>query len=209
MLALGANVLNMALVGVFVGYLPVHLLSETRFRSLGIFSGGVLSVLVTGVLALSELQISGLHIPPTLVMVSVLLFTVNALAEGAITLSVLQTIERLNPDLVFRQVGNANTSARLWNKVVPLFSTVSVALAAFGILIASTKPDGLDQLGRKLGLSFGSATAFRSPTADYQIQMLGSSWFSKVGAGLLGLMIVYLVCALGGYLLSRARRSYS
>ena len=63
-LALGANVFNMAMVGVLAGYLPYRLLSgfgernslmgraSPRWRSSAIFAGGFLSVLTSGCLAL-------------------------------------------------------------------------------------------------------------------------------------------------------------
>src|SRR6476659_88432 len=46
-LALGANVLNMAVVGVLAGYLPYHLWGRGRGRRAAIFAGGALSVLAS------------------------------------------------------------------------------------------------------------------------------------------------------------------
>src|SRR5438270_5798173 len=57
-LALGANLLNMAVLGVLAGYLPYRLWGATRFRKVAIFAGGALSVLVSGTLALAELLLS-------------------------------------------------------------------------------------------------------------------------------------------------------
>src|SRR4051794_18938569 len=89
-LALGANIINMALLGVVAGYLPARWLLGSRWKSFGIFLGGICSVLVSGVLALSELLVSGIRMPSTLIAVSLALFAVNAVLEGAITLSVLR-----------------------------------------------------------------------------------------------------------------------
>ena len=55
LLAMGANILNMAFAGVLVGYLPYHLWGRRR---LAVFAGGAFSVLVTALLALAELLIS-------------------------------------------------------------------------------------------------------------------------------------------------------
>src|SRR5688572_26832927 len=44
-LALGANVFNMAVAGVIAGYLPYHLWGGGRWRKAAIFMGGVLSTL--------------------------------------------------------------------------------------------------------------------------------------------------------------------
>src|SRR5580700_8001627 len=93
---LGANIFNMAVAGVLAGYLPYRLLggpsgpdigSSNRWRSAAIFSGGVLSVLVSACLALSQLLISGVPMPRRVLWVSLGLFLVSALLEGAITLA--------------------------------------------------------------------------------------------------------------------------
>src|SRR5215472_4665821 len=42
-LALGPNVINMAVIGVLAGYLPYHLWGQSRGRRAAIFAGGALS----------------------------------------------------------------------------------------------------------------------------------------------------------------------
>src|SRR5437899_7762671 len=64
-LALGANVFNMAIAGVIAGYLPFHLWGSGKGRKAAIFLGGVLSVLVAALLAVSELLLSGIAISAT------------------------------------------------------------------------------------------------------------------------------------------------
>src|SRR5436309_33565 len=59
-LALGANVINMAVAGVIAGYLPFHFWGSGRARRAAIFWGGVLSVLVAALLAIGELLLSGI-----------------------------------------------------------------------------------------------------------------------------------------------------
>ena len=86
-LALGANVINMAIVGVLAGYLPYHFWGRGRARRAAIFAGGALSVAVTALLALAELLISGVRMPASVLGVSLALFAVSALIEGAITMT--------------------------------------------------------------------------------------------------------------------------
>ncbi len=210
-LALGANVINMALAGVLAGYLPARWFFRTKWKSYGIFVGGACSVLVSGVLALAELLLSGIRMPGALIEVSLGLFTVNALVEGAITLSVLGAIEHLNPGLALGSMSGRQTPATTgaaWRKLTAVVAFASVTLAALGVLFASTLPDGLERLAAKLGMPFGQAF-FRSQLADYEIRALGKNWLSRASAGLAGLLLIYAVCTLGGHLLSRARRSYS
>src|SRR5947208_6830144 len=77
-LALGANVLNMAVVGVLAGYLPYHLWGRSRGRRAAIFAGGALSVLASAVLALSELLVSGVRVPASVLGISLGLFLISA-----------------------------------------------------------------------------------------------------------------------------------
>src|SRR5258705_370628 len=49
-LALGANVMNMAVMGVLSGYLPFHILGA-KHRRLAVFLGGFLSMMVAAILA--------------------------------------------------------------------------------------------------------------------------------------------------------------
>src|SRR6202163_4415419 len=96
-LALGANVFNMAVAGVLAGYLPFKLWGAGPRRKQAIFAGAFLSVVVSASLALSELLISGVRMPRPVIFISLGLFAVSALIEGAITVSVVQVLERLNP----------------------------------------------------------------------------------------------------------------
>src|SRR3977135_32077 len=53
-LALGANVLNMAVAGVIAGSLPFHFWGSGRWRKAAIFCGGAASVLVAAAMAIAE-----------------------------------------------------------------------------------------------------------------------------------------------------------
>ncbi len=209
-LALGANVLNMALMGVLFGYLPARALFRTKWRSYGIFLGGVCSVLASGILALTELTLSGIRIPATLLQASLALFAVNAILEGAITVSVVRAISRLNPGVaetgLSRDPGVSTGTG--WQKVAGAICAASLVLAAGGVLIASSLPDGLEHLTNALGMPWGHAV-LHSPVSNYQVHVLGATWFSRAMAGLAGLAIIYAVCTIGGHLLGRMRRSYS
>jgi cobalt/nickel transport system permease protein len=203
-LALGPNVINMAILGVWAGYLPVLYFRRTRWRWGGVFLGGVCSVLVSGILALTELRISGNPISSTLLVISLGLFAINALAEGAITVSVLKAIEKVNPEINY-QPAPVNRRYRATGAI----AVASLLLATAGLVIASTLPDGIEQLAKKLQVPLHAGPLLRSPLRDYQIQALGASWFSRVSAGLIGLLLIYLACVIGSYLLTRTRRSYS
>lgn len=195
---LGANVFNMAIAGVLAAYLPYRWWGATRARKPAIFCGAALSVLVSACLALTQLRLSGVRIPPPVLGLSLALFAVSALLEGAITLAVMQAIERLNPAWVRRAEGSSF-------RVVGSVAAAAVLLAVVGILFASAAPDGLQRLAADVGVVSRARAMLSAPLADYEIHWLGSGWLGKASAGLAGLVLIYCACVAIGRLLARVR----
>ncbi len=105
LLALGANILNMAIVGVLVGWLTYsavrRFLGDRPVASLaGGFVAGWLSVFVASLLAAAELAISGMSpwglVLPAMGTVHMLI----GLGEGLITVGVLTFLSAARPDLI-------------------------------------------------------------------------------------------------------------
>jgi cobalt/nickel transport system permease protein len=186
-LALGTNVFNMAIAGVLAGYLPYRLFGRGRMRRGAIFAGGVLSVLTSALLALSELRLSGVGMPSGVLGVSLALFVVSALVEGAITLGVVTALEAIQPDFVREPA----TRGR-WAVIAA--GVAAVVLASGGVVVASTAPDGIEQLAKQTGISNRATTLIATPLKDYQAGFLGSGWPAQAGAGLIGLALVGGVC---------------
>lgn len=210
-LALGANIINMALLGVLAGYVPARLLANSRWRAFGIFAGGTSSVLVSGILALAELLLSGIHMSSAIIELSLIVFAVNALIEGAITVSALRAIERLKPKIgiLDATIPMPGSRPRKLGTVAAAIALSSVLIAAVGILISSKLPDGLERLAVRFGVPFGIHPLLHAPLGDYYVHSLGMNWVSRASAGLLGLLFIYIVCGIGSHLLGRTKRSYS
>ena len=196
-LALGANVFNMAIAGVLAGYWPFQLWGASR-RNAAILTGGFLSVLLSGSLALAELLISGVPMPQILVFTSLGLFAVNALIEGAITVSVVQALDRLNPGFV-QKPSRAN------NRTLLVLSSAGVLLGAAGFLLASTAPDAIQSLGHTLGIS--AKGGFQTPMANYTAGNFDSAWLRRATAGLTGVLLIAAVCVAGARVIGRRRTS--
>lgn len=192
-LAMGANVFNMAVAGVAAGYLPYRLLGSGRTRSLGIFLAGVLSVMTGALLALGELLLSGVAMPRPVVALSIGLFGLNAAVEGAITLGVVQALERTN-------AGWVRGPERLRRPAMVAVSLASVLLVSAGVLIASSAPDGLMRLAQRLGIASRATQVLETPFADYETAFVSNAWLSKTTAGVVGLALVYgCVVAIGRF----------
>jgi cobalt/nickel transport system permease protein len=193
--ALGPNIFNMALAGVLAGYLPFRLWGN---RSAAIFSGGLLSVMVSACLALSQLLISGVPMQRHILWVSLGLFLVSGVIEGAITVAAVRAIERLNPGWVRSPAG---PGSRLFGVV----GIAAVALVLGGVMVASTSPDGIWSLAGQLGLASKTPDWLQAPLADYQLHGLDSMWLRKALAGLAGLVLIYFACLLAGKVIARQR----
>ena len=194
-LALGANVFNMAIAGVLAGCWPL-LSWGAKHRKPAIFAGGFLSVLVSGSLALSELLISGIRMPRLLVFTSFGLFGVNALIEGAITVSVVEALDKLNPGFV-QQPGKSKA------RILIALGGAGVLLGAAGFLLASAAPDAIENLGQTLRI--GAKSSFPTPMANYTVGSFESAWLRKATAGLTGLLLICGVCAAGARMITRRR----
>ena len=190
-LALGANVFNMALAGVLAGYLPYHLWGRGSGRRAAIFAGGALSLMTSAILALAELLISGVRMPAPVLGVSLALFAVSALVEGAITVAVAMALERIQPSLM-KAPGAGRSPA------FAALALVAVLLAAGGVVFASTEPDGIERLAMQTGIASHARTLISTPLKDYQAAWLGSGWAAQAGAGLAGLGLVYGACLMIG-----------
>ncbi|HEX8984119.1 MAG TPA: energy-coupling factor ABC transporter permease, partial [Bryobacteraceae bacterium] len=145
-LALGANVLNMAFLGVLAGWLPFRLWGGGRWRSYAIFAGGAFSVLASAILAVAELLASGVRMPAPVLGLSLALFVVSAAAEGAITLAVVRALEAIQPGFIRKPAAGRSP---VW----VLLGVCAVLLAAVGVLFASTAPDGLEKLAQQAGFA--------------------------------------------------------
>ena len=171
-LALGANTINMAILGVLAGYAPYHYFGLGRWRRVAVFSGGALSVLVSAAMALSELRLSG--VPPRILGASVVVFTIAALLEGAITVGVLEALESIQPGFV-------RTPAQRRGFALGAAGLAAILLATVGVQFAAAGPDGIEKIAHDAGVAYQAASA-------------GSAWPVKAAAGLAGLALIYALC---------------
>jgi cobalt/nickel transport system permease protein len=196
-MALGANVLNMALAGILAAYIPYRAWAA-QWRSAAIFASGFLSVLVSACLALAELALSGVPMPRRLLLVSMGLFLMSGILEGAITLAAIRAIERLNPRWV-------PTPSHAGYRVVGAVAIAAVLLATVGILIGSAAPEVIEHLAASFGMAAHTPAWLHAPLADYEWKGLESVWLRRATAGLTGLALIYGACALTGRYIARQR----
>lgn len=182
-LALGANVFNMAIVGVFAGYLPFAALRGSRT---GLFLAGFCSLLSAAVLALGELLISGVSMPPAMLSISFAWFLISAVIEGALTMAVAVALERIQPGCLRKPTAGG----RAW----AVAGGAAALLGSAGWMIASDRPDGLESLAVKTGISGNVTSIITSPLGDYRASFVTNPWLAKSVAGVAGIIVIYVLC---------------
>ncbi|MCX6635332.1 MAG: energy-coupling factor ABC transporter permease [Acidobacteria bacterium] len=197
-LALGANVFNMAVAGVAAAYLPYRLWSSGKLRNPAIFLGAFLSVLAGAVLAVAELLLSGVRMGQTVLGVSFGLFLVTAVLEGVITVAGIRSLEAMRPNWVRAP----DSSGRL---VLGALAGAAILLAVVGVLVASVDPDGLERLAGGAGIAARARNLFTTPLAGYELRGFGAEWLGKAAAGLAGLVAIAATTLALGKLIARRR----
>jgi cobalt/nickel transport system permease protein len=197
-LAFGANAFNMAIAGVWVGYLPYKLAGGGRFRRAAIALGGFLSVFVAAMLAMLEISVSGVKLPGQAVPVAVGVFAITAAIEGVITLAVLEGVGRLNPKWV-------RTTGPLSGRAQVVLGLSAVAICTGGFLAASALPDGLERLAELAGLSGMERATGSFAFPDYEAMFVSNPWLRKALAGLAGLALTWAICVVVGRWIARPR----
>ena len=195
--ALGANVLNMALLGVYGGYAAFVLAGKvapgSRGRWIGIAFGSWCSVMLAATACSLELAASGTA-PLHLVLPAMLItHAVIGLGEASITLGVVSFVARVRPDLIYRAPSQATP---LPAKTLVLAGlAISLGVAVLLAPLASPLPDGLEKVAGTLDFAQRGQAGMPSPLADYHLPGIGSPVLSTILAAVVGT----LFCLLAGW----------
>jgi cobalt/nickel transport system permease protein len=209
LLALGANVLNMAVAGPLAGYAIYagvrRLLPGQRGTVIAVAFSAWCSTVLASVLCAGELAWSG-TVPwsaafPAMANVHMLI----GLGEGVITAMVVAGLAKVRPEIL----GNGVPDAGRWTRV--LFALALIL--AFGVFVspfASPWPDGLERVASTLGFDQRAlvSSSLHPPLADYQVPGVGSATAATAIAAAAGGILVFLLsCLLAWFLVpSRSRR---
>jgi cobalt/nickel transport system permease protein len=200
LLALGANVLNMAVVSVCGGYFIFRLVKKlarmddqrsTVFAAaFAGWCGTVLaSLMCAGQLALSGKAAWGV-VFPAMANIHMLI----GLGEGLATALILRAILRTRPALLAavddrQQAGRA---AFLGYGLI-----LALALALFVAPFACPWPDGLEHVAERLKIMpHGAAVGLPAPLRDYQLPGVGSATTATALAGGIGTVVAFLAAYL-------------
>jgi cobalt/nickel transport system permease protein len=185
--ALGANVLNMAIIAPFVGWyaytLLRRLLPSSRGRAVAAFAAGWLGTFSAAVAAGVEIALSGKA--PALVVVGSMAFwhALIGIGEGAITAGLVGYVLSVRPDLMHE--GRPHEDSR---RGLVALGTLAVGAAALS-LFASRLPDGLQFVASRTGVPLGRE-AFGGLFSGYALPGVSNAGLAGVLAALVGVLLV-------------------
>jgi cobalt/nickel transport system permease protein len=205
LLALGANVLNMAVLHPLVGFMLYRAVAGPAGPSgvrgiAGVAFGSWIATVVAAAACAGELTLSGIAPPSVVLPAMVGVHALIGLGEALIASLVVATVARLRPELLRRVSLRARSSA-LTGVLLGLSSTL--ALALFVSPFACRWPDGLTHVVTRLGIEPAHARLpVPAPLRGYAVAGLNGSWLSTSIAALAGTVIVFVACLGIGRLLA-------
>src|SRR5574341_366104 len=196
---MGANILNMGLVTVVIGY-GLYRAALGRNRGVKLAVAGIaawLSVVAGALLTSLELWLSGTAKLSIVIPAMLGLHALIGIGEALITVAALAFVFRTRPDLLGEESASAQGS-RIWILAGALIALVVVLLSP----LASVNPDGLNRVAIDLGF-FKTAQAGTGLLAGYAVSFLGKTPLSRIAAGAVGVLAVLGLAFLVGRALQR------
>ena len=187
LLVMGANILNMGLLTVVIGY-GLYRSVVNRSQTTKLIVSGIaawLSVMAGAFATALQLWLSGTSNLQTVVIAMLSVHALIGIGEALITVAALSFIMRTRPDLLGE--GSASSEGgRGWAVAGVVITLVVVLLSP----LASTSPDGLERVAQDMGfISTGQTSPFEI-IPDYTIPFLGETPLSTIVAGAIGVLVV-------------------
>lgn len=196
---MGANILNMGLVTVVIGY-GLYRSVLGRNQTMKLVVAGLaawLSVMGGALLTSLELWLSGTAKLDIVIPAMLSVHALIGIGEAFITVAALAFIFRTRPDLLGEESASAK-GGRGWILAGIMVALVVVLLSP----LASVNPDGLNRVAIDLGF-FKTAQTSTGPLAGYNLPFLGKTPLSRIMAGAIGVLVVLGLALLAGRALQK------
>jgi len=210
-LALGANIFNMAIIAPLVGYgvyralrLP---LKSRQGQLVAIGFASWFSTVAAAVFCAGELAWSGIADWRTVFPAMAGVHMLTGLGEAAITMLIVAAIGKARPELVT----DIDDSTRQGGRSATLIYGAIIVIGMFLLVAphASPLPDGLEKVAASLGFEHKtfSSPVVSSPLKGYQIPGIQSSSTATIAAGAVGAIAVFAFSFLLARVLVPRRKS--
>jgi cobalt/nickel transport system permease protein len=198
--AMGANIMNMGIIGGFIGYYSFIGLSKLSVkRSVALFAGGWLSMILPAIALAFELWFAGTFPLKNGVLLMGTFQGVAGIGEGIITVIVFGAIIRARPDIVAENAHSKVSTIKV--AAAGIAAVLGLALAA--PFLASSNPDALQQTtSMVIKNKISSAIAPITPLfPNYSIPGMGLE--GRVAAVVIGFAAIILLWLGAAKLLKR------
>lgn len=190
-LALGANIFNMGVVGVFVSYALLTLLNKALAKfKWGLFVSGFVaawtSIFVASLACALELALSGTSPANIAVPAMGAIHALIGVGESLITVGALAFLYATRKDLVAK----AETKTQGSKGIIIGGSVIALVLAILSPL-ASSHPDGLEWVAEQTGFLETAKEALYNIMPDYVFPGISDPNLATIVAGILGAVIVF------------------
>jgi cobalt/nickel transport system permease protein len=199
LIVLGANLFNMAIIGVAVAYMVYRTIYRlSGGKQWGIFLGGFLAAWASIELAAlaCALELAASATSPANIAIPAMggIHALIGIGEGLITLGALAFLYATRRDLLRAGEGSASHGKLVW--VAGL--AIALLLAVFSPL-ASAYPDGLEWVAEQHGFIETAMEPFYEIIPDYVFPGISNEALATILAGILGTLIVFGVALAIGY----------
>ncbi len=190
LLALGANLFNMAVAGVFIAWgiyrLLVRILPRARAsRLLAGFTAAWASTVGSALLAALELALSGTS--PANIAIPAMggIHALIGIGEGLITAGALAFLASVRPGLF------EDNSSSMDSRLVWIGGLATALLLAILSPLASTHPDGLMHFAEQTGFAASAQSPLYTLIPKYIIPGISNTGVSTILAGILGVGLIF------------------
>jgi cobalt/nickel transport system permease protein len=206
LLALGANIFNMAIVGVTVSYFVYTSIQKlARGKSWGLFIGGALaawfSIVIASLACALELALSGTSPANISVPAMGAIHMLIGIGEGLITAGALAFLYAARRDLF-----HVGETAPKGGKAIWIGGLAMAALLAVLSPLASAHPDGLEWVAGQKGFLEAAQNPLYRIIPDYVFPGISNEALATIVAGIIGMLLVFGV-ALGVAFMRRNRNA--
>jgi cobalt/nickel transport system permease protein len=198
--ALGANFVNMGLIGAIGGYAIYAPIRRVIGGPAGALIGGMVAawfsvILASGAFAVELAASVGWSNFFNVLGWMALVHAAIGLGEALITGAVLRFVLLMRPDLIEQTDAVDSSLTGRWGQVALGGLAIAIAVAAFLAPYASEHADGLEWVGGKLGFLSEGEPVLPAPIPDYQLQLPGVRHVKAATAvaGLVGTLVVFAV----------------
>ncbi|MES0359688.1 MAG: energy-coupling factor ABC transporter permease [Anaerolineales bacterium] len=191
LLVLGANIFNMAIVGVTVAYMAyrtVILIAGKKKTGVLIagFMAAWLSIEIAALSVAIQLAISNTSPANLAIPAMAGVHALIGIGEGLITVGALAFLLSARPDLLQQSEAPQVGSKMVW--LVGLLVAVSLVIAS---PLASTNPDGLEWVAMQNGFLVSAQEPMYRIIPDYLYPGISNEALATIVAGILGIVIVF------------------